>query len=237
MALDDGGFDFYIPARNPGLTPSRAKHRHLLEAMRQKDELSVYKEPMSSPDVRLTFNVDKVIRRDSNRVAPDAVEHLDQMAFNDVGIQEVEVACVGLGRNVGINEVRTENLLVDVSQQQAAERSLLVLCAREDEANRKLGLLCGTVPLSDRVRTTVNERREDFAGKKTYRFHVLSGEVTTHLRGQRPFHRDDLPRQKRTRGRVPMGSVQLVACVQQLEPRVCDVLKPTANVALDTSPQ
>ena len=82
----------------------------------------------------------------SNRGDPDAVEHLDQMAFNDGDIQEIEVACIGLGRNVGINEVRTENLLVDVSQQHAAERSLLVLCAREDDANGESGLLCGSVP-------------------------------------------------------------------------------------------
>ena len=62
MALDEGGFEFYIPGRNPGFdTVSGDMQRHLLEAMRQKDELSVYKNRLPPPEVRLTFNVDKVI--------------------------------------------------------------------------------------------------------------------------------------------------------------------------------
>ena len=62
MALDEGRFDFYIPGRNPGFdTVADDMQRHLLEAMRQKDELSVYRKRLPSSEVRLTFNIDKVI--------------------------------------------------------------------------------------------------------------------------------------------------------------------------------
>ena len=62
MALDEGGFEFYIPGRNPGFdTVAGDMQKHLLEAMRQKDELAVYKKRLPSPEVRLTLNGDKVI--------------------------------------------------------------------------------------------------------------------------------------------------------------------------------
>ena len=63
MALDEGGFEFYISGRNPGFdTVEGDMQRHLLEAMRQKDELSVYKKRLPRPEVRLN-----VQRRQSHR--------------------------------------------------------------------------------------------------------------------------------------------------------------------------
>ncbi len=62
MALDEGSFDFYIPGRNPDFdTVEGDLQKHLLEAMRQKDEVAVYRKELPSTDTRLVFTSEKAL--------------------------------------------------------------------------------------------------------------------------------------------------------------------------------
>jgi pSer/pThr/pTyr-binding forkhead associated (FHA) protein len=62
MALEDGHFEFFIPGRSPEYhTVEGNLQRHLLEAVRQKDEFAVYRKQLPSGDTRLVFNPDMLI--------------------------------------------------------------------------------------------------------------------------------------------------------------------------------
>ena len=62
MALDEGSFELYIPGRNPDYdTIDGDLQKHLLEAMRQKDEVAVYRKQLPSADTRLIFTSEKAL--------------------------------------------------------------------------------------------------------------------------------------------------------------------------------
>jgi pSer/pThr/pTyr-binding forkhead associated (FHA) protein len=57
MVLEDGRFELFIPGRNPEYeTVEGDLQRHLLEAMRQKDEFAVYRKRLPHDGARLAFN-------------------------------------------------------------------------------------------------------------------------------------------------------------------------------------
>ncbi len=59
MVFEEGRFDFYIPGRSPEYdTVEGDLQKHLLEAMRQKDELGVYRKQLAQGEVALSFNPD-----------------------------------------------------------------------------------------------------------------------------------------------------------------------------------
>lgn len=73
MALEDGRFEFFIPGRSPDYeTVSGELSKHLLEGMRQKDELLVYRKELPPHGVRLEFHPNKVLM--PARVPPAALE-------------------------------------------------------------------------------------------------------------------------------------------------------------------
>ena len=62
MALEDGLFEFFVPGRSPQYdTVEGDLQRHLLEAVRQKDEFSIYRKQFPSMETRLVFNPDMLI--------------------------------------------------------------------------------------------------------------------------------------------------------------------------------
>jgi pSer/pThr/pTyr-binding forkhead associated (FHA) protein len=62
MALDEGSFDLYIPGRNPDFdTVEGDLQKHLLEAMRQKDEVAVFRKALPADDARLVFTSEKAL--------------------------------------------------------------------------------------------------------------------------------------------------------------------------------
>lgn len=62
MVCEDGRFDFFIPGRSPEFeTIEGGLQQHLLEAMRQKDELAHYTKQLPPAHVRLAFNPEKAV--------------------------------------------------------------------------------------------------------------------------------------------------------------------------------
>lgn len=62
MALDEGTFDFYIPGRNAEYdTVDGDLQKHLLEAMRQKDEVAMYRKYLPPESTRLVFTSEKAL--------------------------------------------------------------------------------------------------------------------------------------------------------------------------------
>lgn len=62
MALDEGTFDFYVPGRSADYdTVEGDLQKHLLEAMRQKDEVAVYRKHLPPADTRLVFTSEKAL--------------------------------------------------------------------------------------------------------------------------------------------------------------------------------
>jgi pSer/pThr/pTyr-binding forkhead associated (FHA) protein len=73
MSLQDGVFEFFIPGRSPEYhTIDGDLHRHILEAVRQKDEFAVYKKHLPLPEARLVFNPNMLIS--PSKVPPEAFE-------------------------------------------------------------------------------------------------------------------------------------------------------------------
>jgi pSer/pThr/pTyr-binding forkhead associated (FHA) protein len=59
MAFDEGHFELFIPGRSPEYhTVEGELQKHLLEAMRQKDELAIYRKQLPHGRARLRFNPD-----------------------------------------------------------------------------------------------------------------------------------------------------------------------------------
>lgn len=57
MVLEEGRFEFFIPGRSPEYeTVEGDLQKHLLEAMRQKDEFGVYRKQLPQGDVQLVLN-------------------------------------------------------------------------------------------------------------------------------------------------------------------------------------
>jgi hypothetical protein len=57
MVLDEGRFELFIPGRVPEYeTVDGDLQRHLLEAMRQKDEFSLYRKRLPNEEATLGFN-------------------------------------------------------------------------------------------------------------------------------------------------------------------------------------
>lgn len=62
MALDEGSFEFYIPGRNADYdTVEGDLQKHLLEAMRQKDEVAMYRKHLPPLNARLKFTSEKAL--------------------------------------------------------------------------------------------------------------------------------------------------------------------------------
>lgn len=62
MVLEEGRFEFFIPGRSPEYdTVEGDLQKHLLEAMRQKDELAVYRKQLPQGEVALVFNAGMTI--------------------------------------------------------------------------------------------------------------------------------------------------------------------------------
>ena len=62
MALDEGTFELYIPGRSAEYdTVEGDLQTHLLEAMRQIDEVAVYRKQLPSADTRLVFTSEKAL--------------------------------------------------------------------------------------------------------------------------------------------------------------------------------
>jgi pSer/pThr/pTyr-binding forkhead associated (FHA) protein len=62
MALEDGLFEFFIPGRSPEHhTVEGDLQRHILEAVRQKDEFAIYRKQLPSLDTCLVFNPETLI--------------------------------------------------------------------------------------------------------------------------------------------------------------------------------
>ena len=79
MALEEGSFDLYIPGRNPDYdTVEGDLQTHLLEAMRQKDEVAVYRKQLPSADTRLIFTSEKALPL--SRVPPAVFEVMTSLS-------------------------------------------------------------------------------------------------------------------------------------------------------------
>jgi len=84
LALDDGTFELYIPGRNPDYdTVEGDLQKHLLEAMRQKDEVAVYRKQLPAASTRLVFVPEKVLPL--SRVPPAVFEVMSSVSrYNTV---------------------------------------------------------------------------------------------------------------------------------------------------------
>jgi pSer/pThr/pTyr-binding forkhead associated (FHA) protein len=91
MSLQDGVFEFFIPGRSPEFhTIEGDLHRHILEAVRQKDEYAVYKKQLPLPESRLVFNPNMLIS--PSKVPPQAFEVMTAIRQHNT-VEEIIEAC------------------------------------------------------------------------------------------------------------------------------------------------
>jgi pSer/pThr/pTyr-binding forkhead associated (FHA) protein len=91
MSLEDGVFEFFIPGRSPEYyTIEGDVHRHILEAVRQKDEFAVYKKQLPLPETRLAFNPTMLIA--PAKVPAEAFEVIAAVSQHD-SIENIIESC------------------------------------------------------------------------------------------------------------------------------------------------
>jgi pSer/pThr/pTyr-binding forkhead associated (FHA) protein len=80
MVLEEGRFEFFIPGRSPEYeTVEGDLQKHLLEAMRQKDEFTVYRKRLPRGEVRLVLSTDMTIN--PGRVPPVVYEVMAAIGY------------------------------------------------------------------------------------------------------------------------------------------------------------
>lgn len=89
MAADDGRFELFIPGRSPEYeTVEGDLQKHLLEAMRQKDEYAVYQKQLPDGNASLGFNAEMSVN--VARVPPMVYEVLAAVAHHKTIDQVIE---------------------------------------------------------------------------------------------------------------------------------------------------
>ena len=124
MVLQDGRFELFIPGRSPEYdTVDGTLQRHLLEAMRQKDELSLCMQSLPSSSASLALNPDKHIV--PAKVPPsvfDVLAAVDRFKTVEQVFEQCQLPDFEIGRILHV--LLKHNVLKAETKGAAPERSL-----------------------------------------------------------------------------------------------------------------